>query len=182
MAIAVALTSASVALGFGKHMGDVDMANMATISLNSNIASTFSILSAVLSKTSFAVTLLRITEGYTKICVWIIIAVMNASMWVCALFTWIKCNPPRKTWDYTVPGTCWDTSIMTAYSIFSAGASAPEGLLPPRHSLLTDIPRLAISGLGDLALSLLPWKVLFNLQIKRKEKIGVGFAMSMGVL
>jgi hypothetical protein len=179
----VAFTSVSVAWGFGKHMSDVDPANLTAISLNSNIASTFSILAAVLSKTSFALTLLRITERYTKMCVWVIIAIMNASMWVCALFTWIKCNPPRKTWDYTVPGTCWDASVMTAYSIFSAGASAPlRVFFPPHHSLLTDIPSLAISGLGDLALSLLPWKVLFNLQIKRKEKIGVGFAMSMGIL
>ena len=34
----------------------------------------------------------------------------------------------------------------------------------------------------DIALALLPWKLIVGLQMKRKEKIGVIFAMSMGVL
>jgi hypothetical protein len=34
----------------------------------------------------------------------------------------------------------------------------------------------------DAALSLLPWKIMWNLQMKRGEKIGVAFAMSMGIL
>ncbi|KAK4128873.1 hypothetical protein N657DRAFT_560674 [Parathielavia appendiculata] len=157
--IAVCFTTASVRLGLGRHIYAVDPANLAPLGLNSNVSSTFAVLAAVLSKTSFALTLLRITEGYTKIAIWVIIAIMNSAMWLTALFVWIKCNPPRKTWDRTIPGTCWDSSSTSKYDIFSA----------------------AISGVGDIALSLLPWKVLFNLQIKRKEKIGVGFAMSMGV-
>jgi hypothetical protein len=33
----------------------------------------------------------------------------------------------------------------------------------------------------DITLALLPWKFLWGLQMKRKEKIGVGIAMSMGI-
>jgi hypothetical protein len=34
----------------------------------------------------------------------------------------------------------------------------------------------------DLVLAILPWTVIWKLQMKRKEKIGVALAMSMGVL
>ena len=34
----------------------------------------------------------------------------------------------------------------------------------------------------DITLALLPWKLIFGLQMKRKEKFGVVLAMSMGVL
>jgi len=34
----------------------------------------------------------------------------------------------------------------------------------------------------DFVLALLPWKIIWNLQMKRKEKFGVALAMSMGIL
>ncbi len=34
----------------------------------------------------------------------------------------------------------------------------------------------------DLALALLPWKLIWNLQMKKKEKFGVAVAMSCGIL
>jgi hypothetical protein len=34
----------------------------------------------------------------------------------------------------------------------------------------------------DVLLAMLPWKIIWNLQMKRREKIGVGLAMSMGIL
>ncbi len=34
----------------------------------------------------------------------------------------------------------------------------------------------------DLALAMLPWKIVWNLQMKTREKLGVAFAMSMGIL
>jgi hypothetical protein len=108
-------------------VADIDPADLSTIGLVSNIDSTFSMLAAVLSKTSFAVTLLRITTGYTKLGVWLVIVVMNVAMDLSALFYWIQCNPPRKSWDPTTPGTCWSTDTVTAYSIFAAGGYALSG-------------------------------------------------------
>jgi hypothetical protein len=34
----------------------------------------------------------------------------------------------------------------------------------------------------DITLSILPWKIIWNLEMTKKEKIGVLAAMSMGVL
>ena len=38
------------------------------------------------------------------------------------------------------------------------------------------------SALMDLVLALLPWKLIWGLQMKTKEKLGVAVAMSMGIL
>ena len=40
----------------------------------------------------------------------------------------------------------------------------------------------AYSGAMDVALALLPWKIIWHVSINKKEKIGALFAMSMGVL
>lgn len=34
----------------------------------------------------------------------------------------------------------------------------------------------------DFVLALLPWQVIWKLQMKRNEKLGVALAMSMGIL
>jgi hypothetical protein len=34
----------------------------------------------------------------------------------------------------------------------------------------------------DVSLALLPWKIIWNLQMRLAEKIGVGIAMSLGLL
>jgi hypothetical protein len=39
----------------------------------------------------------------------------------------------------------------------------------------------AYSALMDLTLAFLPWKLIWGLQMKRKEKIGVAVAMSCGI-
>ena len=114
-----------VPLGAGKYLADVDPANLPKIGLLSNVAATFSMFAAVLSKTSFAVTLLRITTSYTKMFVWFIIFITNIAMGLAALFTWVKCTPVRKTWDPSTPGTCLDTNAMTVYSVFAAGKNGP---------------------------------------------------------
>jgi len=38
------------------------------------------------------------------------------------------------------------------------------------------------SGVFDIVLAILPWKIVWNVTINRKEKLGVLVAMSMGVL
>lgn len=151
--ISVSANTVMVNLGMGKHMVDIDPANLETIGLLSNVASTFSMLAAVLSKTSFAVTLLRITKGYIKIIVWVIIAIMNVAMGLGALFTWVKCDPVRKTWNPMTPGTCWDSNAMMIYSVFAAGQCAPEWMLGQAGSVANE-SRSYLRGNGRRSRSL----------------------------
>ncbi|KAK3312689.1 hypothetical protein B0H66DRAFT_643870 [Apodospora peruviana] len=146
--------------GFGKHVSDLSPeTNLATVSLLSSVSGSLAILAAVWSKTSFGMTLLRITGKKTKVAVWCIIVTMNLAMSVNVVTTWIQCWPVQRGWDREVPGSCWDPRVNAYYAIFAA----------------------AYSGLMDIVLALLPWSVVWGLQMRRKEKIGVAVAMSMGV-
>ncbi|KAK3934691.1 hypothetical protein QBC46DRAFT_299422 [Diplogelasinospora grovesii] len=153
------INSYSISLGFGEHIWDIDAHNLANIGLLGQLGATVSILAAVWSKTSFGMTLLRITEKKTKATVWFIIVTMNLAMSMSALITWIQCNPVAKGWETMLPGSCWDPKVNAYYGVFSG----------------------AYSGTMDIVLALLPWSVVWNLQMKKKEKIGVAIAMSMGV-
>ena len=180
--VSVALVTVSTTLGAGKHVVDVNPANFPMLGLIGNLSGTFSILAAVLSKTSFAVTLLRVTDGYTKILVWVAIGIMNVTMGLAAIFSWVKCNPVVKIWQPATPGTCWDPHTSVSYAIFASGrwdggVSVQQEM---RHVLTKMCP--AISAALDIALSFLPWKIVWALQMQKKEKLGVAIAMSMGIL
>jgi hypothetical protein len=40
----------------------------------------------------------------------------------------------------------------------------------------------AYSGIMDIVLALLPWKIIWEMEMSRKERIGAICAMSLGVL
>ncbi|OAA56197.1 hypothetical protein SPI_07808 [Niveomyces insectorum RCEF 264] len=151
----------SVAQGEGLHVWDVPVENYSLIGLLGNLTGTFSILAAVWSKTSFALTLLRLMTGrQMRVVLWLAIASINVAMGLNAVFLWVRCMPLVKTWNPTVPGTCWAPQVYPIYGIFAAGYSA----------------------VMDVILALLPWKIVWRLQMKRQEKFGVAIAMSLGVV
>lgn len=41
---------------------------------------------------------------------------------------------------------------------------------------------LVYSGLGDIVLAMLPWKIVWKANLLKREKIGVLVAISLGVL
>ncbi|KAL8383634.1 hypothetical protein RB595_010705 [Gaeumannomyces hyphopodioides] len=153
----------NVKIGFGRHMCDLvfkNPTNISPIGRNSNIAGTFTILGTVWSKTSFALTLLRIAEAkWLKIIIWTIIATINVTMTLTAILAFLQCNPTEKVWGGDqVPGTCW----REAYANFG---------------IFTGV----YSGVMDIILAMLPWAVIWGLQMKLAEKIGVAVAMSAGI-
>ncbi|KAI0837562.1 hypothetical protein F5Y06DRAFT_270757 [Hypoxylon sp. FL0890] len=156
------LVSINVAAGFGKRTEDViaenGPENIVPITLKETIVGFLMTLSAAWSKTSFAVTLLRITKGQIKTLLWMIIITMNVFMTVGALSLFFQCSPVAKSWDQDIPGACWH-EFNTIAGMFSSGYSA----------------------LMDFVLALLPWPLILHLKMKTKEKIGVAVAMSMGI-
>ncbi|KLU89502.1 hypothetical protein MAPG_08473 [Magnaporthiopsis poae ATCC 64411] len=146
-------------MGYGKHFYDIAIENSNTMALYGLIAISVVVMGQVWSKTSFAMTLLRITGPKTKIFVWFLIITINVFMTLGAIFFWVQCTPFSKAWTpLMVGGQCWDPEINISYGIFAS----------------------VYSGLSDLALSIVPWQVLMGLNLKTKEKIGVALAMSMG--
>ncbi|KAK0724615.1 hypothetical protein B0H67DRAFT_632183 [Lasiosphaeris hirsuta] len=155
----VSVNTANLSLGFGMHTLDINPANLPTIGLLSHMSGSLALFGAVWSKTSFGMTMLRITEKGTKAAVWFIIVSMNLAMSINVLTTWIECNPIPKGWDKTINGICWDPKVNTYFGVFAS----------------------VYSGLMDIVLALLPWMIIWKLQMRRKEKVGIAVAMSMGV-
>lgn len=145
--------------------------------LCTNLAGTFSILAALWSKTSFAITVLRISSGWAKVLVWFIIITVNGSLGVAIAITWGQCTPIEKIWRPSVEGDCWPKGIQIKYNIFTASMSA----WPSWAHGVAD-RRIVYSGAMDIILAVLPWKIIWALTMNKKEKAGVLVAMSMAVL
>jgi len=119
--ISIVLVTLSVGKGLGKHVYNVPPENMSSMGLMGNFTGTFSILAAVWSKTSFALTLLRLMSGRMRILLWVIIATINIFMGLNAIFMWVRCSPPSKVWEPFGPGTCWEENVYPSYGMFAAG-------------------------------------------------------------
>jgi hypothetical protein len=82
----------------------------------------FSVLAAAWSKTSFGLTLLRLSQGWIiKGVIWFIIITMNGIMGTAMLFMWIKCRPFAKVWDSQLDGWCIDPETIVTLYQWSAG-------------------------------------------------------------
>lgn len=152
---AISATIAVLLGGLGTHSG-----NPMSIQMMISIWTVFSSLGAAWSKTSFAVTLLRITTGRLKFGLWAVIVTLNIILTFNAIVPFIWCNPPSKAWNPFMLGECWDRTVVVNYNI--AGAAYSAGM--------------------DFVLALVPWFVILKLNMKRNEKIGVAIAMSLGVV
>ncbi|KAK1767458.1 hypothetical protein QBC33DRAFT_423912, partial [Phialemonium atrogriseum] len=154
-----AFVSVTIPLGLGRPIWDFNSDNLEDFLLFSNLAGTAAILAAAWSKTSFAITVLRISDGWIKRFVWFIIVSVNVALGLSIAFTWGQCTPFEKVWKPLIPGTCWFKTPVIRYNIFTA----------------------AYSGAMDMVLAIIPWRIIWSLTINKKEKFGVLFAMSMGV-
>ncbi|KAH9908437.1 hypothetical protein F4778DRAFT_776737 [Xylariomycetidae sp. FL2044] len=163
--ISISLISANVTLGFGKHSADLKLTldEVVTMSLRGAINGLFLTLGAAWSKTSFGVMLLRLTtgwaQGWLKTLIIVLLITLNAFLYTTVITNFLDCNPPEKTWNPAVDGTCWPDHIHVSIDIASA----------------------VYSAFCDLIFATIPWFVVANLQMKMREKIGVGVAMSLGI-
>jgi len=114
---AVFETINTTAYGLGEHADNVPLENIENLVILGQCAGTFGILSSVASKTSFALTLVRLADGWLRALLWIAIVSMNILMPLSALFLWIDCNPLAKKWNPYLPGKCWDPQISVVYGI-----------------------------------------------------------------
>ncbi|KAH6623400.1 hypothetical protein F5144DRAFT_595577 [Chaetomium tenue] len=160
LVVSVTLQSVGVAHGLGSHYGDLDEESVTAVAIYSISAGFGSILATCWSKTSFAISLLRISTGRTRVFVWFIIVSVNLVMGSVGVIQWVQCWPVQKLWYYEMAGSCFPPEIVQNYNTFTA----------------------AYSGLMDIVLALLPWKIIWTITIKKRERLGAMVAMSTGVL
>jgi hypothetical protein len=156
------LITQCVRLGWGRHVMYTDRQNWLPMSLSGLISAVFGLTAAAWSKTSFAVTLLRLMryDGPTYYVIWFIIVTINLFLGLQALFSLVRCKPLAAAWDHSIQDAqCLDSKSLVHFGIFGS----------------------VWSGVMDILLALLPWKMLRGLQMVRREKVGVGLAMSLGV-
>ncbi|KAI0132847.1 hypothetical protein BJ170DRAFT_263628 [Xylariales sp. AK1849] len=152
----------TVHLGYGKHTVDIPPENLATISIRGLVMGILLILATGWSKTSFAVTLIRLVQGWQRTALWIIIVTMNFFLGISAITNVCQCNPIEK------PG-----SDSTGFGFGHC--------LPANVNIFVTIFAGAYSAAMDLVLASMPWVLLWDLRMSKREKLGVAVAMSMGV-
>ncbi|KAK4192564.1 hypothetical protein QBC35DRAFT_227561 [Podospora australis] len=153
-------TSTNVRFGFGLHENQIPVDNWEFFGIISNISGFASVISVACSKTSFAITLLRlVTDRWMRWFIYGLLALLNITHYLSAIFFWVSCDPPEKTYHPQIDGHCWPVRVTINFSIFVGVCSA----------------------FCDFALALLPWRILLRYNMYNREKIGVAVAMSMGV-
>ncbi|KAI1799355.1 hypothetical protein F4811DRAFT_109772 [Daldinia bambusicola] len=153
-----ALISLCVSAVFIRHDQDNQM-GVHDVGMLSTIAGSLFFVSAIWSKTSFAITLFRISGPRLKIALRVIIISMNTITCVSLILRWVQCRPASMIWDSHATGVCWNRTLILAFTIFAA----------------------AYSAFMDFVLAALPWPILIKLQIRTSEKVGISVAMSMGI-
>lgn len=111
----------------GKHVSAIDNPETVPPALKLiYISFVIVIIGCVLSKTSFAITLLRIvTRTWMKVLLWIIIVSMNAIMWLCAVCYLAQCKPVAALWNTKLMATakCWPTAVFETIALTAGGKS-----------------------------------------------------------
>jgi hypothetical protein len=180
LASSAALESVSVSLGFGRHNVDISGDDFSRLLLVNNAAGFATILAAAWSKTSFAMTLLRISTGKVKIFVWFVLISVNLMLAATSTVQWAQCRPIERLWNNSIAGKCMERIVVIRLNAAAAGESSPSAHKTGPKQVLTATP--AYSGISDIVLALVPWKIIWHVSIYKKEKFGALFAMSMGVL
>ena len=103
------MTTVSVSYGYGRSLQTIDPADLAKMPLLANVAGFFSVTAAMWSKTSFALTLARISDGWILRCIWIVIVTMTGIMGSSAIMVFFEV----------------DTLLKIRYFMFATGESPP---------------------------------------------------------
>lgn len=110
-----------MSLGYGKHSWDIAPENFDSVLLYSYAAGFASILAALWSKVSFAITLLRITKGKPRGLLWFIIGSVSLVLGANATIHWVQCWPLDVLWHAHEEGSCISRKIIVDYNVFAAG-------------------------------------------------------------
>ncbi|KAF8862133.1 hypothetical protein BDZ45DRAFT_617703 [Acephala macrosclerotiorum] len=147
--------------GLGQHTSKLPLDDIMYSIRAEVIGQTFGLVGIATSKASVAAFLLRITIiKWHKWVLYFTLLSVSTTCFLCALFDFIRCDPIESIWNVMIPRTCW----MSANGLVNL-------------SLVTG----TISATADFVLAILPWFILWNLQMKRKEKNFIAASMSLGV-
>ncbi|TVY37762.1 hypothetical protein LSUB1_G004425 [Lachnellula subtilissima] len=150
----------AVTHGFGRHSTELTVDEIIAATKAEIIGQTFLIIGVATSKASVAIFLLRITiVQWHKIVLFFLMFAIITICIITALFDFIRCDPVEHVWNPTLDAKCWVSTEGFASLSIAAGS---------------------ISAAADFFLAVLPWFILWDLQMKRKEKRLIAASMSLG--
>ncbi|KAK1758857.1 hypothetical protein QBC47DRAFT_336342 [Echria macrotheca] len=163
-AFLVAYTTTSILAtknGLGRHLASLSQTEIINTHRLMAVSSFLNLAAITTSKTSFCITLIRLAfDIWQRRLIWGAIITINIFMWMTAIFIFTSCSPIDKIWDSSVPGTCVNRHMLLGFNVFSGAWSASM----------------------DFFLALFPWYLIWGLNMRRVEKLGVCIAMSLGIL
>lgn len=109
-----------------------------------------------LGKTAFATTLLRLSGGGTRILLWFVVGIVCAFQTAVTIVTWLN-----------ICGTAAEK------------ASISEQCVPMSTVLGIHIGNAVVTVCADVTLACLPWKIINNVYLPKKEKWTVALTMSL---
>ncbi|EWZ48823.1 hypothetical protein FOZG_04297 [Fusarium oxysporum Fo47] len=109
-------------------------------------------------KCAVGIFLLRIVRNkFQKAFIWAFLAGTVFITLFSSIVVVVQCDPVQRTWDRRVPGTCWIDFSKVGLTVGSWFVVV------------------------DFCFAILPWFVIWELNMKRKEKITVACGLSLGI-
>ncbi|KAF4769675.1 hypothetical protein N7455_006140 [Penicillium solitum] len=109
-------------------------------------------------KAAVGVFLLRIVRSrIQRVIIWACLAITAFITLFASITVIVQCIPVEKSWNPTTPGHCWLDFSKVGYTVGSWFVAA------------------------DFSFAILPWFIVWDLNMKQKEKITVACGLSLGV-
>ncbi|KAL4750567.1 hypothetical protein BDW72DRAFT_213340 [Aspergillus terricola var. indicus] len=151
-----AVTIVAVKHGLGMHIGDVDQSEMVTYAFNVWLSSMFYLACLGFVKTSVCWFYTRLGDKYLRRMSYIMFGIIACQATANVCTAAFQCRPIPKAWNTSLKGTCVNINVF-----YLANA--------------------ALNILTDLLTYTLPVRVIFKLQMPRKQKIALIFILCLGL-
>jgi hypothetical protein len=108
-------------MGYGSHLMDVPFENIVPLIKIRTATGFISFMGCDASKTSFALTLLRLSEGWYRRSIYVIIVLLNLDLLAVAMLTILTCIPIDGLWDFSIHAKC--LNFLSVLRTVAAGTS-----------------------------------------------------------
>ncbi|CAG1982985.1 unnamed protein product [Fusarium graminearum] len=154
-----AFVTAGTKYGVGRRFNDIGNPDAYFKAVELEVYSQVAgILLIGVGKCAVGIFLLRIVRNrFQKSFIWAFLTGTVGITLFASVVVVVQCYPVESTWDKRVPGTCWIDFSKVGLTVGSWFVIA------------------------DFAFAILPWFVIWELNMKRKEKITVACGLSLGI-
>ncbi|EFX00537.1 integral membrane protein [Grosmannia clavigera kw1407] len=156
------LISVQYHYGWGRHQAYVDDADLVQFFKFNITSQSFGILGSTLGRLSFIVFMVQLF-GFKKSLargLWVLFALQCITNGVAIICIYAQCSDARALYNHSVVADCWPDYVQTYIGY--------------GHT--------SFNALTDLILTVLPLKMIWNLQMKLRIKISVAVLLSMSIL